>query len=88
MPEDYDYWAEGNGGWNWTPVLPAFKRLERDLDFGGGLPRRQWAYHHSSLSCDELEPQHQAFLETADALGYLIARMPTTPTDTVQVRSP
>jgi len=37
-PEDYDEW-EGLGceGWNWNGVLPFFKRLENDLDFGGPL---------------------------------------------------
>lgn len=72
MPEDYDDWAqEGNAGWNWTSVLPAFKRLERDLDFG------EQDYHGDSgpitirrYPKDELEPQHQAFLDSADALGY------------------
>src|SRR5688572_6980770 len=35
MPEDYDGWAdEGNPEWAWSEVLPAFRRLERDLDFG------------------------------------------------------
>ena len=72
MPEDYDDWAqEGNAGWNWTSVLPAFKRLERDLDFGNE------DYHGDSgpitirrYPANELEPQHQAFLESADVLGY------------------
>jgi len=72
MPEDYDDWAqEGNAGWNWASVLPAFKRLERDLDFGHN------DYHGDSgpitirrYPKDELEPQHQAFLDSADALGY------------------
>src|SRR4030095_9254159 len=35
MPEDYDEWASvGNPEWTWGRVLPAFRRLERDLDFG------------------------------------------------------
>ena len=35
VPEDYDGWAAaGNREWAWEKVLPAFKRLERDLDFG------------------------------------------------------
>ena len=35
VPEDYDEWASlGNRAWAWDRVLPAFKRLERDLDFG------------------------------------------------------
>ena len=37
MPEDYDEWAAaGNPEWAWDKVLPAFRRLERDLDFGHG----------------------------------------------------
>ena len=35
-PGDYDEWAAlGATGWGWTDVLPYFKKLERDLDFGG-----------------------------------------------------
>ncbi len=72
MPEDYDEWADlGNDEWCWDKVLPAFKRLERDLDFGDA------GYHGDSgpisirrYPNDELLPQHQAFLETASDLGY------------------
>ena len=35
QPLDYDTWAElGAAGWDWSGVLPYFKRLEKDLDFG------------------------------------------------------
>ncbi|HEV8015239.1 MAG TPA: GMC family oxidoreductase N-terminal domain-containing protein [Stellaceae bacterium] len=35
-PEDYDEWAElGATGWGWQDVLPYFKKLEDDADFGG-----------------------------------------------------
>jgi 5-(hydroxymethyl)furfural/furfural oxidase len=38
-PTDYDEWeALGATGWNWNAVLPYFRKMERDLDFGG-------AYH-------------------------------------------
>ncbi len=72
MPEDYDEWADlGNPGWAWQDVLPAFRRLERDLDFGtapyhgdsGPIPIRRYPP-------DELLPQHQAFLASAEALDY------------------
>ncbi|MEM7077937.1 MAG: GMC family oxidoreductase N-terminal domain-containing protein [Pseudomonadota bacterium] len=72
MPEDYDEWADlGNPGWGWTDVLPAFKRLERDLDFpdadyhgdAGPITIRRYPD-------EEQLPQHQAFLETARDLGY------------------
>src|SRR5205085_8068770 len=34
QPEDFDEWAEFAPEWSWASCLPAFKRLERDLDFG------------------------------------------------------
>ncbi|MCZ8313060.1 MAG: GMC family oxidoreductase N-terminal domain-containing protein [Magnetospirillum sp.] len=37
-PADYEHWHEsGAAGWNWTAVLPYFRKLETDLDFGGDL---------------------------------------------------
>ncbi|MDB5482618.1 MAG: choline dehydrogenase BetA [Caulobacteraceae bacterium] len=37
-PDDYDGWADqGAEGWRWRDVLPYFRRLEHDLDFGGEL---------------------------------------------------
>lgn len=72
VPEDYDEWAElGNSEWTWNKVLPAFNRLERDLDYG------EKDYHGDAgpitirrYPMDEMLPQHQAFLESARALGY------------------
>ena len=38
LPDDYDEWARsGAEGWGWDAVLPSFRRLEHDLDFGGPL---------------------------------------------------
>jgi 5-(hydroxymethyl)furfural/furfural oxidase len=35
LPRDYDDWAAlGATGWSWSDVLPYFRKLERDLDFG------------------------------------------------------
>jgi len=72
MPEDYDEWAaQGNPGWSWADVLPSFKRLERDLDFPDA------SYHGDSGPITirryppaEMVKQQQAFLDSADALGY------------------
>ncbi len=37
-PDDYAEWEElGAGGWGWNDVLPFFKKLETDTDFGGGM---------------------------------------------------
>jgi len=72
MPEDYDGWAAaGNPEWAWEKVLPAFRRLERDLDYGdrpyhgdaGPITIRRYRY-------DEMTPVHQAWLEAAAELGY------------------
>jgi len=36
QPGDYDGWAaSGADGWGWSDVLPYFRRLETDSDFGG-----------------------------------------------------
>jgi choline dehydrogenase len=72
MPEDYDHWAAlGNDEWAWEKVLPAFCRLERDLDFGsepyhgdaGPITIRR--YTDAEMTVPQL-----AFLETAERLGY------------------
>lgn len=35
VPEDYDGWAaRGNDEWSYAKLLPAFRRLETDIDFG------------------------------------------------------
>lgn len=72
LPEDFDEWAAlGNPGWDWAGVLPHFKRLERDLDYGhepyhgdaGPIGVRRYAEH-------EMAPIHQAFLTAARDAGY------------------
>ena len=35
-PDDYAEWeAQGASGWGWNDVLPFYRKLEHDLDFGG-----------------------------------------------------
>ena len=72
MPEDYDGWAgTGCPEWAWNKVLPAFRRLERDLDYGdrpyhgdaGPISIRRYGW-------DELTLVHQAWLEASDELGF------------------
>ncbi|MEL7157965.1 MAG: GMC family oxidoreductase N-terminal domain-containing protein [Actinomycetota bacterium] len=71
-PADYDTWADrGNPAWSWEQVLPAFRRLERDLDHGhepyhgdaGPITIRRW-------QPDELVPTQAAFLEAAAGIGH------------------
>ena len=71
QPEDYDEWAaRGLPEWAWAQCLPAFKRLERDLDFAnewhgtdGPMPLRR---HPRS----ELVPWQAGFVDAALALGF------------------
>lgn len=71
QPEDYDEWgALGLSDWTFDACLPAFRRLERDLDFGteshhganGPLPLRR----HTRR---ELVPFQGAFMEACEELG-------------------
>ena len=72
IPEDYNGWADlGNSAWRWENVLPAFNRLERDLDFG------HLSYHGDAgpisirrYPREERVPQQEAFLDAAEQLGY------------------
>ena len=72
VPEDYEEWAElGCPEWRWQNVLPAFNRLERDLDYG------HMPYHGDAGPISirrypeaELEPLQHAFLATSAQLGY------------------
>jgi len=70
QPEDYDEWAAlGLSEWTFDACLPAFKRLERDLDFSddyhgtaGPVPVRRHPRH-------ELVPFQAAFLDACEELG-------------------
>lgn len=72
QPTDYDEWASlGNPLWSWQKVLPAFIRLESDLDFGekpyhgdsGPIPIRR----HTR---EELVPFQAACMDAFAAKGY------------------
>lgn len=71
-PEDYDEWgARGLPEWSWDQCLPAFVRLETDLDYGdadyhgsdGPLPIRR---HQPT----EYDPWSGAFLGAAVGAGH------------------
>lgn len=83
QPYDYDEWASlGLDDWSWEKCLPAFKRLENDLDFAnehhsqsGPIPIRR---HPPS----ELVPWQAAFVERCRALGYPACADTNDPTTT------
>lgn len=71
-PEDFDEWAkDGNSLWAWEQVLPHFRALEDDLDFGdrdyhgigGPVPIRRWRPA-------ELTAVQEAFLSKCLAAGH------------------
>ena len=62
-PTDYDEWeSRGAAGWGWKDVLPYFRKVERDLDFGGPyhgndgripvrrIPREHWTGHSKAVA--------------------------------------
>lgn len=71
QPADYDEWAErGLREWSWAECLPAFKRIERDLDIedqwhgsDGPLPIRR---HRA----EELALWQAGFVEACRELGF------------------
>ncbi len=83
QPYDYDEWASlGLPEWSWEHCLPAFKRLETDLDVknewhgaAGPVPIRR----HTA---DELVPWQAAFLEACAELGFPAAYDTNDPTST------
>ncbi|RYE92943.1 MAG: choline dehydrogenase [Myxococcales bacterium] len=71
VPSDYDEWASlGLPDWTWEKCLPAFKRLETDLDI-----RNEWHGQTGPVPLrrhtpEELTPWHASFLEACDLVGH------------------
>jgi len=72
IPEDYDNWAAwGNHEWAFTRVLPYFRKMETDVDFGGDdfhgsdgpIPVRRYKK-------EEWLPHARAFYEACLAEGF------------------
>ena len=72
IPEDFADWvAEGATGWGWQEVLPYFRRLESDVDFGDA------PYHGKSgpipvyrAPVEQWGHVDRALMKAAMALGY------------------
>ncbi|HVM65019.1 MAG TPA: GMC family oxidoreductase N-terminal domain-containing protein, partial [Acidimicrobiales bacterium] len=70
-PADYDGWAQRNPSWSWADMLPWFRRLERDADFGsdpvhgddGPVPIVRYPEH-------ELVPLQVAFRRGCESSGF------------------
>lgn len=71
MPSDYDEWAAlGLPEWSWQNCLPAFKRLENDLDYDNEWHSQSGPIPIRRHKADELVPWQAAFLEACGELGY------------------
>ncbi len=70
-PYDFDEWAaRGLPAWSWDRCLPAFKRLEHDLDFGGPWHGEDGPLPIRRHPPAELVPWQAAFVEACRELGF------------------
>lgn len=70
QPADFDEWASlGLPEWSWERCLPAFKRLETDLDFDNEWHGRAGPVPIRRHPDRELVPWQAAFLEACAELG-------------------
>ncbi len=70
-PADYDEWAAaGNPGWSWPEVLPYFRRLESDRDFGGEHHGADGPVPIRRAHREDFLGVHRALFEAALALGH------------------
>ncbi|MBX3187971.1 MAG: GMC family oxidoreductase N-terminal domain-containing protein [Labilithrix sp.] len=71
QPYDYDEWADlGLREWSWDQCLPAFKRLENDLDFDNEWHGREGPIPIRRHPAEELVPWQAAFLEACAEVGF------------------
>jgi choline dehydrogenase len=62
IPEDYDNWASwGNTEWSYEQVLPYFRKMENDHDFGGEFHGKAGPVPVLRYTRDEWMPQALAF---------------------------
>ncbi len=70
-PEDYDNWAAwGNDEWAFIKVLPYFRKLETDSDFGGDFHGSEGPIPVRRLTRQGMLPHAQAFYEACLAEGF------------------
>jgi choline dehydrogenase len=83
VPSDYDEWAAlGNPRWSWDKVLPAFIKLETDLDFDGPYHGKSGPLPIRRHTREELVPYQAAFLDACAELGYPACADHNDPTST------
>ena len=70
-PEDYGQWAAaGNDAWSYEKLLPYFKKLETDLDFGGPYHGKDGPILVRRAKKDAWGPIAGAFYEACRQAGF------------------
>jgi choline dehydrogenase len=83
MPYDYDEWASlGLPEWSWERCLPAFRRLESDLDFDDEWHGREGPIPIRRHAPAELVPWQAAFVEACHELDFPACADTNNPTTT------
>lgn len=71
IPDDYDSWsAMGNDEWGFTDVLPYFRKMETDRDFGGDFHGSDGPIPIKRDPRDTWEPHSEAFYQACVDAGY------------------
>src|ERR1019366_7564052 len=80
QPADYDEWASrGLRDWGWDACLPAFKRLENDLDVRSAWHSQDGPVPIRRHPASELVRWQALFLDACKALGFPRADAPNEP---------
>ncbi len=70
IPGDYDWWAShGAEGWSWEEILPYFRTIERDRDFGGPLHGADGRVSIRRHLPEDWPPFSHAIAEAAKRMG-------------------
>jgi 5-(hydroxymethyl)furfural/furfural oxidase len=75
IPDDYDGWAShGAKGWSWKEVLPYFRMVEHDRDFGGPLHGNEGRVGIRRHLPEDWPPFSRAIAEAAQQMGLPYVR--------------
>lgn len=71
LPSDYANWAAmGAEGWDWDDVLPFFRKLETDRDFGGPLHGKEGPIGLQRYSKDQWPLFTRGVFDAVEAFGW------------------
>jgi choline dehydrogenase len=70
-PADFDEWAAlGNDEWNFAKVLPFYRKLEHDADFGGDVHGKGGPIWIERSKRSNWHPTVSAFYDSCRAMGF------------------